>query len=196
MARLATKQEIPAAAEILARAFFDDPVLAALMGESANRSARIARYFELECEVTSRGYGEIWLDGDLLGAAIWRRPGGYPEPLGLQLRMLPKYLRLFPREFVRASKAINVMARAHPKEPHWYPFAVGVVPEAQGQGRGTALMEPVLARCDSEGTPSYLEASTEDNARLYERLGFERRGELEVLPDVIVRPMWREPRGV
>jgi hypothetical protein len=51
----------------------------------------------------------------------------------------------------------------------------------------------VLERCDTERLPAYLEASSEDNARLYARLGFEPREELEVLPGVPVRPMWREP---
>jgi len=108
--------------------------------------------------------------------------------------MLPRYLRLFPREIVKASRAMNVLARVHPKEPHWYLMAVGVVPEAQGQGRGSALLEPVLERCDEERVPAYLEASTADNARLYERLGFEPGEEVEALPGVRVRPMWRPPR--
>jgi GNAT superfamily N-acetyltransferase len=73
-------------------------------------------------------------------------------------------------------------------------MAVGVPPEAQGQGRGSRLLAPVLDRCDEDGVPAYLEASTADNARLYERLGFESREEVEALPGVRVRPMWREPR--
>jgi GNAT superfamily N-acetyltransferase len=194
VARLATEREGPVAAEILARAFVDDPVLSAFFGSGPVQTARMARYFELECRLAFAGYGEVWLDDDGLGAALWRRPGGYPEPMRDQLRMLPRYLLLFPREFVRASRAMNTLARAHPKEPHWYLFTVGVVPEVTGQGRGSALLEPVLQRCDTEGIPAYLEASSEDNARLYERLGFERRSELEILGGVRVRPMWREPR--
>lgn len=90
---------------------------------------------------------------------------------------------------------MNVAARAHPRVPHWYLFAIGVVPEATGRGRGSALLEPVLACCDSERAPAYLEASTPDNARLYARFGFEPRDELELFPGVRVRPMWREPRS-
>jgi GNAT superfamily N-acetyltransferase len=194
MPRLATTADLDFAAGLLARAFAHDPVVSAFIREGPERTARMARYFELECRLTLAGYGEIWLDGDLLGAAMWRRPGGYPEPLLDQLRMLPRYLRLFPREFLRASRAMNTLARLHPREPHWYLSAVGVVPEETGNGRGSALLEPVLRRCDAEATPAYLEASTVDNARLYERLGFEPRDEVEILPGVRVRPMWREPR--
>jgi GNAT superfamily N-acetyltransferase len=190
--RLATEADARVAAELLARAFVRDPVLGAFVGEG--RTARMVRYFELECLVSFAGYGEVWLDDDGLGAAMWRRPGGYPEPLSVQLRMLPRYLRLFPRQFVRASRSLNALAKLHPREPHWYLFAVGVVPEATGQGRGTALLAPVLGRCDDERLPAYLEASSGDNARLYARLGFQPREEIEVLPGVCVRPMWREPR--
>jgi GNAT superfamily N-acetyltransferase len=194
MPRLATSEEIPDVGQILARAFAADPVVAQFIAEGPNRADRLARYFGLECQVTLAGYGEIWLDDDGLGAAIWRRPGGYPEPPLVGLRMIPRYLRLFPREFLKASRAMTAVARVHPKEPHWYLMAVGVVPEAQGEGRGAALLEPVLQRCDAEQLPAYLESSTADNARLYERLGFESRDEVEMLPGVSVRPMWREPR--
>ncbi len=194
MPRLATTDDIETAAEILGRAFVEDPVVVQFIREGPSRTRRLSRYFELECELTLSGYGEIWLDDDALGAAIWRRPGGYPEPTSAQLRMLPRYIRLFPRELVKASRAMNVLAKVHPKEPHWYLMAVGVVPEAQGHGRGAALLAPVLDRCDNDGVPAYLEASTADNARLYERLGFEQRGQVEMLPGVSVRPMWRDPQ--
>lgn len=194
MPRLASETDRGEVGLILARAFAHDPLVTAFIRSGRKQVARLSRYFELECRLALAGYGEVWLDDDGRGAALWRRPGGYPEPLSTQLRLLPRYLVLFPREFVRASRTMTALARVHPPEPHWYLFAVGVVPEATGQGRGTALLEPVLDRCDAERVPAYLEASTADNARLYARLGFEPRDELEVLPGVCVRPMWREPR--
>jgi len=193
VARLATKTEAGVAAEILGRAFVDDPVLAAFF-RTAPQATRLARYFELECRLVLKGYSEIWLDDDRLCAAVWRRPGGCPEQLGHSLPLLPSYIQLFPRDFVRASRAMTTLLRAHPPEPHWYLFAVGVVPDATGQGRGSTLLEPVLTRCDEQRIPAYLEASSADNARLYERLGFEPRGEIEILDGAArVRPMWREP---
>jgi GNAT superfamily N-acetyltransferase len=193
VARLATKTEAGVAAEILGRAFVHDPVATKLFREPPP-AARLAQYFKLECRLVLKGYGEVWLDDDRLGAAIWRRPGGYPEQLRHSLPMVPRYISLFPRDFVRASRAMGKLWEVHPREPHWYLYAVGVVPEATGQGRGSALLEPALQRCDAEGLPAYLEASSEDNARLYARLGFERRDEVEMLDGVSVRPMWREPR--
>lgn len=81
MARLAAKTDAGVVAEVLARAFVADPVIAAFIRNGPDRTARLARYFELECRPGFAGYGEIWLDDESLGAAIWRRPNGYPEPL-------------------------------------------------------------------------------------------------------------------
>jgi GNAT superfamily N-acetyltransferase len=195
MARLCVAEDVSVAADALGRAFVDDPLLTAILGRPDDLAKRLARYFTLECRLALRAGGEVWLDDEGLGAAIWRRPGAWLDPLPTQLRALPAYLAIFPRSFLRASKAINATARVHPKEPpHWYLLAIGVVPEEVGKGRGSALLRPVLERCDAEGAPAYLEASTDANARLYERLGFERREEIEVLPGVRSLAMWREPR--
>ncbi len=72
------------------------------------------------------------------------------------------------------------MEYRHPREPHYYFVDIGVAPHAQGRGLGSALMRPTLDRCDREGLPAYLEASSERNAALYERLGFRVIRELRV----------------
>jgi ribosomal protein S18 acetylase RimI-like enzyme len=86
------------------------------------------------------------------------------------------------------------MERDHERRPHWYILAVGVRPEDQGRGLGTALLTPTLARCDTEGLPAYLEASSERSAALYERLGFEHVGELRLGGSPPVWRMLRSPR--
>ena len=54
-------------------------------------------------------------------------------------------------------------------------------------------MQPVLAQCDREGVPAYLEATTRDSLRLYERLGFEVIGEFAPAGGPPLWPMWRHP---
>lgn len=66
----------------------------------------------------------------------------------------------------------------------------------QGQGLGSALMQPTLQRADSAGLPAYIEASTERSAALYGRLGFRHLDVLE-LPEG-GPPVWlmrRPPAG-
>jgi RimJ/RimL family protein N-acetyltransferase len=88
------------------------------------------------------------------------------------------------------------MEEHHPAEAHYYIRWVGVRPGLQGHGLGSALMRPTLDRCDGDGLPAYLEASSERSAALYERLGFVRLGVLE-LPHAgpPVWPMRRPPGG-
>ncbi|MGM0355470.1 GNAT family N-acetyltransferase [Streptomyces sp. ECR3] len=91
----------------------------------------------------------------------------------------------------------RLMAEAHPADrAHEYLWMIGVVPGHQGRGLGTALIRPVLERCDREGLPAYLEASSPRSVPLYERLGFAALDRTLDLPDgPRMWPMWREPRG-
>ena len=85
------------------------------------------------------------------------------------------------------------MARYHPQEPHWYLYYLAPAPGRQGTGIGSALLRPVLRRCDEQGLPAYLEATSEQNRALYARHGFVDR-EQYALPDgPPLLPMWRAP---
>ncbi|MGB0096249.1 MAG: GNAT family N-acetyltransferase, partial [Solirubrobacteraceae bacterium] len=61
------------------------------------------------------------------------------------------------------------------------------------QGIGSALMKPMLDRCDRDGMPAYLEATSERNRRLYLRHGFDVTGEIRLPDGPSMWPMWREP---
>ena len=96
----------------------------------------------------------------------------------------------------RVERIARLMAEAHPADrAHEYLWMIGVAPGHQGEGLGTALIQHALDRCDSEGLPAYLEASSARSIRLYERLGFAFTGRAVDLPDgPRMWPMWREPR--
>jgi GNAT superfamily N-acetyltransferase len=71
-----------------------------------------------------------------------------------------------------------------------------VTPAWQGRGYGTALLRPVLERCDADGVPAYLESSTPRGRALYDRNGFEVVEECRFAHDgPPVWRMWREPRA-
>ncbi|GAA2514841.1 GNAT family N-acetyltransferase [Streptomyces longisporus] len=91
----------------------------------------------------------------------------------------------------------RLTAEIHPAgRAHEYLWMIGVTPERQGEGIGSALVQHVLDRCDREGLPAYLEASSARSRVLYERLGFEFTGRPLDLPNgPQMWPMWREPRG-
>lgn len=75
---------------------------------------------------------------------------------------------------------MELVSRHHERlvqAPHWYLLILGVEPERQGQGIGSALIAPNLARADAEGLPCYLETAKEPNVMFYRRHGFEVRDE-------------------
>ncbi|MFF7447242.1 MULTISPECIES: GNAT family N-acetyltransferase [unclassified Streptomyces] len=90
----------------------------------------------------------------------------------------------------------RLTADIHPAgRAHEYLWMIGVAPDHQGQGLGTALIAAVLDRCDREGRAAYLEASSARSRALYERLGFHTAGPALTLPDgPQMWPMWRDPR--
>jgi GNAT superfamily N-acetyltransferase len=57
--------------------------------------------------------------------------------------------------------------------PHWYLMLLAVEPESQGQGLGSRLLVPRLARADSAGMPIYLETHSPRNPPFYQKHGFE-----------------------
>ncbi|MDA1362175.1 GNAT family N-acetyltransferase [Glycomyces luteolus] len=144
---------------------------------------------------------EVWVaerDGDIAGISVWRqvvsadqlqleadRAAALAESTGLAV------LR-------RAETALRATGAAHPDRfPHLYLYLIAVAPEHRGAGAGGAMLRERLAVADRGRTPAYLEASTEDSARLYKRCGFEETGERIQLPEGGPRliPMWREPAG-
>jgi GNAT superfamily N-acetyltransferase len=105
-------------------------------------------------------------------------------------------LRAFGRHLPRVLRAIATLEARHPRELHYYLPVVGVDPEWQGRGLGSAVLAPVLERCDREGMPAFLEASTPRNRALYERHGFAVSEEFKLgrTAPPLWR-MWREPGG-
>jgi ribosomal protein S18 acetylase RimI-like enzyme len=67
---------------------------------------------------------------------------------------------------------------------------LGVVPDRQGQGYGSAMLHAVLDQGDHDEMPAYLEATSQENVRLYERHRFRVTGELAVAGGPSLWAMW------
>ena len=95
---------------------------------------------------------------------------------------------------LRMRKWNSIWGKHDPGKPHWHLSSVCVLPEKQGQGIGSRLIRPVLARADTTGTPCYLETQTEANVAFYRRRGFEVMRATPVLDSgLTVWTMLREP---
>jgi ribosomal protein S18 acetylase RimI-like enzyme len=73
---------------------------------------------------------------------------------------------------VRRFIVMNNWSKHHPKEPHWHLGPIAIVPEMQGQGIGSQLLEHFCKHVDQDGQAAYLETDKPENVPLYERFGF------------------------
>ena len=194
--RLARVDEHDAVASALADAFYDDPVMSWVSPDDSRRLDQLRRLFAF--------FGQrVWFRHELsfttegiVGAAVWMPPGAWHLGFLRELLLMPGMLRRAGlRDFPRLMRLLNLFESHHPHEPHHYLPVIGVTPGWQGKGLGTALLRPMLERCDEEGMPAYLEATSARNRTCYERNGFEATDEL-VLPDgPPAWTMWRRPSG-
>lgn len=188
--RRATREEIPELATVLARAFARDPFFAYLAGDAPERSLRMRLGWGGILRHASAGMQETWTTDDRAGVAIWSPPGRRASSLVDSLRMVPALARLTGwrrlREVAAAVEHLERRREALVPVPHWYLSALGVDPDRQRQGIGSALLAPVLLRADADGTPAYLETATAHNVLLYERHGFDVVEEV-ILPKTDVR---------
>lgn len=197
MVRTARPEDIPALRAMLARAFAHDPFFSYLAGDAPERNQRMRDGWNGILRYGSARLRHTWTTDDLAGAAIWLPPG-HRTPLLDSLRLMPELARFVGWRRLRlVSDAIEELERhrrRHVRVPHFYLAALGVEPERQGTGIGTALMAPVLERCDRDRTPAYLETAAARNVLLYERVGFEVVEEL-ILPTTDIRGwlMRRDP---
>ncbi|UUY04011.1 GNAT family N-acetyltransferase [Svornostia abyssi] len=188
----ALPDEQPAVAGVLARAFYDDPVFMHLLPDDASRLQRSEQLFAGMLLRAAAPHDEVHTTHEHTGAAIWFPPGHVHLSVLQQLRYLPTMVRVGRRDLPRILRCMTTMEEQHPHEPHFYLNILGTDPERQGEGIGSALLRAVLDRCDDEGIPAYLEATSPRNAGLYERHGFRTTGEI-VLPDgPTMWAMWRD----
>ena len=194
--RKATDGELPGLASVLARAFCEDPVFSWLLPDGRGRLEIEERLFGLWLRRLFFRQGESYTTDRLAGTAIWQLPAQWRVGALEQLRLLPAMVQILGRRTPHVVRALTLLESHHPETPHYYLALLGVAPEWQGRGIGSALLGPVLGRCDSDRLGAYLEASSPRNRALYERYGFEVTNEVRAARDA--PPwwcMWREPGG-
>jgi GNAT superfamily N-acetyltransferase len=188
--RKAAAQDLVALASALADAFYDDPIFCWLLPRDATRRKRLKRFYAIELRQVALKRGHAWTSEELAGAAIIAPPAAWRVPP----RAMLAQARLFGRGLPKAARLLAAVEARHLREPHYYFAHIGVTGTAQGRGLGASLMRPTLDRCDMEGLPAYLEATSERSAALYERLGFEIIGEMSTAGSPLLRLMRRDPQ--
>jgi GNAT superfamily N-acetyltransferase len=194
--RQASAGDVAGMSRTLSRAFYDDPVWQWFMPDDATRRQQLQVVFATFTRKLYQRHGDdCYTTDDYSGAALWAPPGHGKMSTTDTLRIAPGWTRAIGwRHLLRSLRGSAGFDKVHPHERHYYLPFVGVIPEAEGRGLGTALIRPVLEKCDRERIPAYLEATSVGSRRCYERAGFHTLSEQRLAGDgPPFWPMWREP---
>lgn len=176
--------------ETLSAAFYADPVLSWCYPDPDRRRPILPAFFRAIVAATLP-HGGIDTMADERAAAIWVPPEAelHEEQLAGDL------MNVSGDDAARVVTLFELLDPEHPTDVrHQYLFALGTRPEWQSHGLGSALLRAVLDPCDEDGTPAYLEASSERNKQLYLRHGFEVRTTVRLPDGPPLWCMWREPQ--
>lgn len=166
------KEDLQEAAKVVGRAFGPTPF--------AMAACRVLEKSERFLETTVKIMFERF-PGQVLVARKDNRVVGvmrmveWPEcqMSSSQERMiLPSMFSILGFGIIRYKRGKSVWTKHHPKEPHFHLDHLAVMPEMQGRGVGSQLLEHVCMLVDGKSMPAYLEADSSENVRLYERFSF------------------------
>ena len=191
---MATAAEIPTAVDVLARAFYADPVWSWAFPDPERRLGQHRAVWGLVARA-ALSYESAWLSGDCAAVALWIPPGRPELRPEDEERLEGLLTELLGDGATRVLETFERFEAAHPTaQPHYYLSLLGTNPDQRGRGLGMGLLAATLEWIDAEGAPAFLESSNPVNTPRYASLGFTVCGEFE-LPDggPSVTQMWRDP---
>jgi GNAT superfamily N-acetyltransferase len=169
------ESQIEAAGEALARGFIADPLAVYMLPERSQRAQLLPWHFSAFVRY-GHLFGEVFTTDQAEGAAVWLPPGdAQMTPDRIEQAGLHEAPLKLGAAWARFMSILEYLEPFHARDmptAHWYLAVLGVDKPLQGQGLGSALLAPMLARADGEGLPCYLETVESTNVPFYQRHGF------------------------
>jgi GNAT superfamily N-acetyltransferase len=191
--RATQASDVDAVSRMLARAFFDDPVMMFFLPDDAARPAKLTRVFKLLHKLALPHKSCFTTEG-VECATLWRPPSQWHVHWWQYIANGPEMLGIFGGGALNVMNTMDRIEKMHPKEPHWYLQVIGTDPPKQGKGYAGLAMRERLAVADAAHAPCYLESSKDTNIPVYRSFGFEVTGEIKIPDGPTLWPMWRTAR--
>lgn len=160
--------------KILLSSFSNDPHTDWLITNCINeRKLKNHKIFFMDFNFThAMTQGRVFISDDNTGCALWVDYGNSK----ISLRMAFLYLRFLLIFGIKHTNKVQALQKyiddqyIHNKFLHL--VYLGVLPDYQGKGIGSSLLNPVLQDAKNEGLPVLLETSKQVNVSIYEKKGF------------------------
>ncbi|WP_331709831.1 GNAT family N-acetyltransferase [Paenibacillus riograndensis] len=168
----------------MSSAFARDPLFLHLFGDSEldNKArSRVTAFVSFMFDKSFLLHEEVWgyfIHERLLGAYVVEKPhAGIRQTMkGVLLlgRLIPLLFQVSGQTLHLLNSYIRVTRAAAPPLLHHYLIMIGVKPEAQGKGVGTALLKHLLETVNTDKQSQGLALDTENkrNIALYQNFGF------------------------
>ncbi len=193
--RAVTAADSSSVSQLLARAFWDDPLTSHLLPDEKTRDVKLPRMFGLLLKL-GLPHRACFVTSGCEAATLWRPPNQWHVHFWQYITNAPEMLGVFGANALGVITTMDQVEKNHPKEPHWYLQTIGTDPANQGKGFGSLIMREQLAVADAARMPCYLESSKDTNIPIYKSFGFEVTGEIRVPKGgPTLWPMWRAVRA-
>jgi GNAT superfamily N-acetyltransferase len=185
--------QLDAVISLLSEAFVTNPLHVAAFGPQRIDQNRL--FFRIGLRHMFAGQGFVALvDGQVRGYIHFNAsPYCLPAP-----EEIPTAVATVLKPLGEAiPNVINWFARwchLDPEKPHVHLGPIGVAPELQGRGVGTALMNQYIEYLKQEQSAGYLETDRRENVDFYQKFGFVVQHE-EQLIGTPTWYMWRRPEN-
>jgi ribosomal protein S18 acetylase RimI-like enzyme len=188
------KNDISEASLLLCKAFINTPFTGAIMGGNSEKHRKMLTMGFRSMIEKRPGEKVVAKDGERIVGVI--RMVKWPQcqdsiPKGLEKLPMILFARKTASKFFEARR---VWGEHDPKKPHWHVDPIGVLPEYQGKGVGSKLMEYYCKKVDAENMPAYHETDQTQNVKFYEKFGYK---VIKIEPNLGIKNwyLWREPNG-
>lgn len=187
--RTAAPADADALTSMFVNAFLDTPDAVWLVPDRAAR-AEIYRAYGGALLAGVLPYGLVTAVSGTDGAAVWLPPAEDSDSAAMIAEVAGGYAERF-------ALLAKTLAEHHPSGDHDYLAYLGVRPDRQGQGLGSALLAHHGTLLDAAGRAAYLVATTARSRDLYLRHGYAVRSLFHLpLAGPPMWGMWREPGSV
>lgn len=159
--------------DILSNSFDDNGSVNYVVKQDKSRAKRIRLLMEYSFD-TCLEFGKVMLSDDDKACALILLPDKkkntlnsllWDIKLAVSVVGLGRVMKILKREATIKSY--------HPKKPFCYLWFIGVSPESQNHGKGSLLLEEIIAKSIQDGRQVYLETSMVNNLPWYQKHGFE-----------------------
>jgi GNAT superfamily N-acetyltransferase len=169
--RLADRKDKPTVVKILTESFKHDPHITWLLEKTNNKNKLEIIINYVVDETFSKG--TIYLTNDNLGVAMWHSKKEEKFTFEYVKRNLSFLFKIGISTVIRSLKYVEISHNHFPlKKQFCYLYLIGVLPEGQGKGLASKLMNPVLEYCKLNNIPVFLETATPKNVEIYKKKGF------------------------